>query len=151
MKHFPSLSCSRTFLSFAMVLAAFLLVGVMPAAADEAPAAPAVPVKAELEAPVDDLGLPTVAFKTASIDGCRCTRRTVSATRVGATCLRARQRAAAAARDLAVCPVDEPHCDSTTHTVAPCQPIPNGYSATATATYYCEVCDDTGGGPGDPV
>lgn len=73
---------------------------------------------------------------------CRCFQlQTAPVTRVAATCLRARQRAAAAARTLAVCPPNSNgKCGPTTHSVDPCVPITNGFSATAVATYHCEVC-----------
>lgn len=74
---------------------------------------------------------------------CRCVQRTTDdVTRVGATCSRARQRAAAAARELAVCPANsEGPCGPTTHTVDACQTIPTGgFSATARAFYHCEFC-----------
>lgn len=76
---------------------------------------------------------------------CFCsTLQTPPTTRVGATCLRARQNAAAAARALAVCPSNSSgSCGSTTHTVAPCQALPTGgYSATAVATYKCLFCEE---------
>ncbi len=65
-------------------------------------------------------------------------------TRVGATCLRARQNAAAAARAIAICPSSSSGaCGPTTHSVAPCQTLSTGgYSATAVATYYCNVCEE---------
>lgn len=76
---------------------------------------------------------------------CRCLQlQTPPTTRVGATCLRARQNAAAAARTLAVCPPNSTGpCGATTHTVAPCQVLSTGgYSATAIAYYKCEFCFD---------
>lgn len=76
---------------------------------------------------------------------CHCfPLRTEDVTRVGATCTRARQRAAAAARELAVCPPDsEGHCGPTTHNVDACERIPTGgFSATARAFYQCEFCEE---------
>jgi len=74
---------------------------------------------------------------------CRCVERTTSpVTKVGSTCLKARQKAADAARALAVCPSSSTgSCGPTTHSVDPCVPLETGgFSATATATYHCEFC-----------
>lgn len=66
---------------------------------------------------------------------CMPERTTDPVTRVGATCLRARQKAAAAARERVECWTGT--CE-VSHSVAPCQPITNGFSATAVATYRCK-------------
>ncbi len=96
---------------------------------------------------MDADGLPTVVFVAGKPNNLECERcnciqqSTPPTTRVGATCLRARQNAAAAARALAVCAPENPSCGPVTHSVAPCQPLSGGgYSATATAYYSCEYC-----------
>ncbi|MEM9595895.1 MAG: hypothetical protein AAGD06_16605 [Acidobacteriota bacterium] len=97
------------------------------------------------EAPsLDGEALPGVVPATIICrERCSCVRQeTPPTTRVGATCLRARQNAAAAARQLAVCPSNSNgKCRNTTHSVAPCQTLSTGgFSATAVATYWCEFC-----------
>ncbi len=79
--------------------------------------------------------LPQPELVALSCTHCLWLQSTPPVTKVGATCLRARQKAATAARALAsfstgIC--------SMTHSVAPCQPITNGFSATAVATYRCK-------------
>ena len=110
---------------------------------------PAESCAAESSEPVNAVASENVAaalkVETSSLfceEICNCrTLKTPPVTRVAATCLRARQRAAAAARELAVCPSSSTGpCGSTTHSVDPCVPIPNGFSATAVATYHCEFC-----------
>ena len=111
---------------------------------------PAGSCSAELSTPVnaaaDAKAGESLKVETASLydceEICRCTQlNTPPVTKVGATCLKARQKAAAAARALAVCPSHSTgKCGPTTHSVDPCVPIPNGFSATAVATYHCEFC-----------
>ncbi len=140
---------------FVLVVALFIV----PASfATEEPAVPAVELSDQLlpaESCATESSAPSnaVADATASMkvetaplyqceEICRCFQlQTAPVTRVGATCLKARQKAAAAARALAVCPPNSNgKCGPTTHSVDPCVPITNGFSATAVATYHCEFC-----------
>ena len=139
----------RTCTLFALALAMVALIAAPGAwASEEAPmmGEPAMDLAAELS--FDENGLPTTAFETEQntvtegcIEDCECKMLTTTATRVGATCLRARQNAAAAARAQAVCGAgSNGSCGPVPPTVAPCVPLTNGFSATATATYWCELC-----------
>ncbi|MEM9487654.1 MAG: hypothetical protein AAGC55_00850 [Myxococcota bacterium] len=79
---------------------------------------------------------------------CHCVQQTTATfTKVGATCLKARTKARDAARAAAVCPPHAVSCGAVSHTISTCSPIPNGYQASAHATYYCEYCIDK---PDDP-
>lgn len=150
MKQVFAASCPRTVFGFALVLFALLAAPAM-LSAEEAPVIGDSPnlkmQKAESQAaPVDEVGLPTLQFAASGeINNlcdpiCTCRPLTATATRVGATCLKARQKAAAAARALAVCGGGSTSCSAVTHSVAPCVPITNGFSATATAYFSCETC-----------
>ena len=138
MKHLFILAVALTSLFLAPTLLSAAEASAVEALAAEAPVVVAKVAK-------DSLGLPKLAFDTEdSCISCNCNDHlaTPPVTKVGATCLKARQKAAAAARALAVCPPGSTSCGPVTHSVAPCQPITNGYSATATAYYACETCID---------
>ena len=82
---------------------------------------------------------PATAFER-----CRCIKFTTpSFTKVGATCLKARTKARDAARAAAVCPPSAPSCGPVSHTISTCTRLTDGrvgFSASAFANYYCELC-----------
>ena len=146
-------SLVRRTLYLSGLIVAALLVPTFLAAADAPPAMPDAvepaaealeqqdefsPVEPVIATPVPVAqALIAEALPVAVPIACRCMRTQVTdpVTRVGATCLKARQKAAAAARERASCTTG---ICTISHSVAPCQPITNGYSATAVATFSCK-------------
>ena len=138
---------TRTWITFALALVALIGIPALVSADDAVVADQPLEAAAQQAVLVDADGLPTVAFASSKPNNLECERcncinlSTPPTTRVGATCLKARQKAAAAARDLAVCSPPSTSCGPVTHSVAPCEPLSGGgYSATATAYYSCEYC-----------